>query len=327
LNMTTRDVTAIGPLNIDLIMWGDGPIDWQSIPVWDGPAGIEMVAAGSIGYTARDFARLGLNVKVVGCVPKDALGTFIIENLRQDGVDTEGVQQVPDSVAGIGAYMLLFGSRKRPLAYRLPSHDPWPKEFSAAEIDDLLDTRLIHNGGYLHFEKMYGGVLDDIFREARRRGVLTSMDPQFPLFTMQGRWIKPLGGVLPFVDIFLCDDHEASHITGTTDLNEAAHILLDAGPEVVVIKMGAEGASIYQKCHHFHQPAIKVGDLVDSIGAGDAFDASFLYATLQGWPLERRAAFAAMAAGVTVTGVGGSATMPSAEVVERLLATDSDGSA
>ena len=59
---------------------------------------------------------------------------------------------VPDTVGTVVAYVLLFGSRKRPLAYRVGTHDPWPLTFDAADRDYLLDARLLHCGGYLHFD-------------------------------------------------------------------------------------------------------------------------------------------------------------------------------
>src|SRR5687767_3340408 len=121
-----RDVSVVGPLNIDLLMTGDGPPDWESIPTWDGPASMEMTAAGSVGYTVRNLARLGLNVVVSSCVSDDGLGAFIVESLRRDRVDVSHVQKVADSLCGIGVYMLMFGSRKRPLAYQLPTHPLWP---------------------------------------------------------------------------------------------------------------------------------------------------------------------------------------------------------
>lgn len=313
------DVSVVGPLNIDLIVVGEGPKSWNAIQTWDGPAEMEMVAAGSVGYTVRDFSRLGLQTKVFSCVSRDALGTFIIENLEQDGVDASGVRQIPDTEAGIGAYMLIFGSRKRPLSYRLPSHVPWPVQFTSAEIDDLLDTRLLHNGGYLHFKQMYHGCLVDIYQEARRRGVMTAIDPQFPLHAMDDPWITAMEDILPYVDILLCDDHEARHTTGFTDLPDCAKCLLDRGPGLVIIKQSDKGADLFTPDWCFHQPAVKYGELVDSIGAGDAFDASFLYSKLQGWKLEDCARFAATAAGITVTGMGGCATMPTSDQVRHIL--------
>lgn len=317
--MMKYDVSVVGPLNIDLIVVGEGPKSWDAIRTFDGPAEMEMVAAGSVGYTVRDFSRLGLKAKVFSCVPDDSLGTFIIENLDQDGVDTSGVQKISGTAAGIGVYMLIFGDRKRPLSYRLPSHKPWPVQFTPDEVDDLLNTRLLHCGGYLHFKEMYHGSLVEIYQEAHRRGVMTAIDPQFPLHAMNDPWISAMEDVLPYTDILLCDDHEARCTTGYTDLKDCAKTLLDRGPQVVIIKQGDKGADLFTPQCTFHQKAVRAGELVDSIGAGDAFDASFLYSRLQGWDLEKCARFAATTAGITVTGMGGCATMPSADQVKRIL--------
>ena len=316
----SRDASIVGPLNIDLLIVGEGPKDWESIPTWDGPAEMEMTAAGSVGYTVSDMAKLGLNVAVSSCVPDDPLGAFIVDALRRDGVDTAGVRMTPGTVGGIGVYMLLFGSRKRPLVYRLPTHEPWPQRYSREEIDQLLDARLLHNGGYLHFKSAWHGVTVDLFKQAQARGLITSMDSQFPLFAMDPPWVRAMEDVLPWVDILFCDETEACNLTALEELDEAAARLLDAGPELIVIKQGARGSTLYKAGWQHHQPAIKLGEVMDSIGAGDAYDAAFLLGTLEGWPLERRALFASVAAGFTVTGVGGSETFPSRARIEETMA-------
>ena len=314
------DVSVVGPLNIDLLIVGEGPKDWSSLPTWDGPAQMEMVAAGSVGYLVSDLAKLGLRVRVSSCVPDDALGTFIVDALQRDGVDTRAVRLVPGTVCGIGVYMLLFGSRKRPLIYRLPTHEPWPQHSADLEEAGLLEARLLHNGGYLHFQSAWHGATVSLFRKARQRGLLTSMDSQFPLFTMAPPWMRAMEDILPYVAILFCDETEARHLTAEQDLETCARILLEAGPELVVIKQGAEGATVFGRGWAYHQKAISLGEVVDTIGAGDAFDAGFLYGTLQGWPIEERALFAAIAAGYTVTGVGGSKTFPSCEHIRRVMA-------
>ncbi len=314
------DASVIGPLNIDLLIVGEGPRDWADLPTWDGPAQMEMVAAGSVGYLVSDLAKLGLRVRVSSCVPDDALGTFIVDALQREGVDTRGVRLVPGTLCGIGAYVLLFGSRKRPLIYRLPTHEPWPQHYTKDEEASLLEARLLHNGGYLHFQNAWHGVTVDLFRQAHQRGLLTSMDPQFPLAPLDPPWIRALEDVLPYVRLFFCDETEARRLTSKEDLAACAQVLLEAGPETVVIKQGAEGATVFQAGRWHHQPAIHLGEVVDTIGAGDAFDAGFLYGTLQGWPLEERALFAAIAAGFTVTGVGGSKTFPSYGEIRRVMA-------
>jgi ribokinase len=314
-----RDISVIGPLNIDLLIVGEGPQDWSTLPTWDGPADMQMTAAGSVGYHVSDLAKLGLEVSVSSCVPDDPLGAFIYESLRRDGVDVHGVRRVPGTLAGIAAYVLLFGSRKRPMAHRMPTHEPWPQSFSPEAVDDLLDARHLHNGGYLHFKDVWHGITVELFRQAKRRGLTTSMDPQFPLFALPAPWTAVMEDILACVDILFCDETEARMLTAEQELAACARRLLDCGPETVIIKQGAQGASLYQRDFQVHQKAVELGTLVDSIGAGDAFDAGFLYATLQGWPLEERMLFAAVAAGYTVTGVGGSLTFPRLEEVLAIM--------
>lgn len=315
--MAARDISVVGPLNIDLIMSGHGPPSWESIPTWDGPVAMEMTAAGSVGYTVQNLARLGLSVVVCSCLPDDPLGSFVVDTLRRTGVDTSLVHRIPDTVIGIGAYMLLFGSRKRPLAYRLPTHDFWPYQFSADERTALLDARLLHCGGYLHAQAAWHGDLIGLFREAHQRGLPTALDPQFPLWEMPSPWLPALSDLLPYVDILFCDEGEARSITGHQTLDDCGVHLLDSGPETVVIKRGDQGSRVYQRgTPPIAQAAITLGPFVDSIGAGDTFDAGYLYGRLNDWPPEECALFAAIAAGFTVTGSGGSAAMPG---VERIL--------
>jgi 2-dehydro-3-deoxygluconokinase len=322
--MKKKDVTVVGPLNIDLLITGKGPPDWAAIPNWDGPAQMEMTAAGSVGYNVSDLAKLGVNVAVSSCVPDDPLGLFIVNALQNDGVDTVGVRLVPETVCGIGVYMLLFGSRKRPLVYRLPTHEPWPQTIDPAELDRLLNARLLHNGGYLHFKSVWNGSTDTLFMEAKKRNLITTMDPQFPLFAMEPPWIEPLRGVLPFVDIFLCDETEARNLTAENDLAICASAILELGPSTVVIKQGKNGATVYQAGLTHHQPAIHLGELVDSIGAGDAFDSGFIYGVLAGWPIEKCALFAAIAAAYTVIGVGGSNSFPEIDEIVSTMQTLSE---
>ena len=306
----TLDVTVIGPLNIDLLIVGEGPKNYEDISKWDGPANMEMTAAGSVGYNVSDLAKLGLDVLVSSCVSDDALGAFIIESLRRDGVDVSGVKRISDSKAGIGVYMLLFDSRKRPLTYRMPTHPAWPQEYSAEEVEELLNTNFLHCGGYLHFKDVWHGVTLELFEEAKSRGITTSVDSQFPLFAMDPPWMSAMQDILPFVNILFCDETEAIKLTAKRELSDCAQTLLDCGIEILVVKQGENGSTMYWEGNHYHQAAVIQGELVDSIGAGDAYDACFMYGTLQNWPVDKRALFASIAAGCTVTDVGGTKSFP-----------------
>jgi len=315
-----RDVSVVGPLNVDLLIIGDAPSRLEELTRWEGPADIQMTAAGSVGYLAQDLPRLGLDVGLVSCLPDDQLGTFQLDTLRRAGVNVDRVRLVPDTTGTIVAYVLLFGSRKRPLAYRLGTHDPWPQTFDDADLDYLLDARLLHCGGYLHFDSVYHGATTDLFREARARGLITSIDTQFPAKPLARPWLTAMTDILPYVDVLFVDEREACDLTRRKDLDEAAGVLRDAGPATVVVKQGSEGARVFAPEGAIYQPAVPVAPLVDSIGAGDAFDAAFLVGLLEGWPLERTALFAAVTAGFTVGGIGGSAAMPTRAQVDAYIA-------
>lgn len=314
-----KDVSVVGPLNIDLLITGDGPPDWESLPTWDGPASMEMAAAGSVGYTVQNLARLALDVQVCSCLPDDPLGLFIQDTLQRAGVDTGLVRLTPGALGGIGVYMLLFGSRKRPLVYRLPTHELWPAAFSASEVDALLDARVLLCGGYLHYEAAWHGGTRDLFKEARRRGVRTALDPQFPLTALPSPWLPALSDVLPHVDLLFVDETEARQLTGRADIDAAAAALRAAGAQTVIVKQGADGSTLFDAAGRQQQDAVTVGALVDTIGAGDTFDAGVLYGWLQGWAWARCLLFGSIAAGYTVTGVGGTQCMPALQTVLREL--------
>ena len=315
-----HDVTVVGPLNVDILVHGQAPQYLAVLTGWEGPAAIELTVAGSVGYTVQDLARLGLKVSVSGCVADDVFGPVILQQLRDSGVSTDWVTKVPGTTSGIGVYVLAFGSKKRPLFYQLPTHDPWPLRFEPDQVEKMLDARLLHNGGFLHFQQMYGSGIVSLFSKARVRGLITSMDTQFPLHALKPPWMQVILDVLRFMDIVFCDEHEAHGLTGIEAASGAARILLDAGARTVVIKQGTQGSEVFQKGWHHYEPAVRVSEVVDSIGAGDAYDAGFLAGMLEKRPLPECARMGSICASRTVTAAGGCTGMPDRKQVEALLA-------
>ena len=141
-----HDITVVGPLNVDILVHGEAPQYLGVLTGWEGPAAVDLAVAGSVGYTVQDLARLGLKVSVSGCVADDVFGPVILRQLRENGVSTDWVDTVKGTTSGIGVYVLAFGSRKRPLFYQLPTHDPWPLRFEKGRMDQMLDARFLHNG-------------------------------------------------------------------------------------------------------------------------------------------------------------------------------------
>ncbi len=315
------DVVTVGSLNIDLLITGNAPTDLAELSQWIGPSQVAIAAAGSNGYATLALAKLGLRTGVVAVVADDVFGDLVKREIAQAGVDVSHVTCQPQTQSGIGIYLLLFGGKKRPLTYRFPTHYPWPNPLGQADRDFLLSGRHVHCAGYLHFAEMWNDDLAKVYQAAQARGLTTSLDPQSMLIPYKGSWIEPVREILKYTDLLLVDDYEALCLADSADLITAALVLQQAGPRIVVVKNGPYGTVVCARERSFVQPAIVVPEreIVDSVGAGDTFDAAFVAAFLWGWSLERCAKFASVAAASSLRGVGGVSSLASREELERRL--------
>jgi 2-dehydro-3-deoxygluconokinase len=319
-----RDVGLIGPLNVDLLITGQAPVQMDKLTQWAGPSEVVLCAAGSAGYIAQDLAKFGLKTSIISTLADDPFGDAMLRILNEVGLDTTHLTREQNTLSGIGIYMLLFGSKKRPLTYRLPTHQPWPKPFSKEQRTFLLsDHRHLHCAGYLHFPTMWGNEMAALFHDARQKGLSTSLDPQFVLFPVETPWIDPIKELLKFTDLLLLDEDEARQITQEVDLMKGIQFLRSLGPKVVVVKRGAKGSILLDKNTCLDLPAVKTPEdkIFDSIGAGDAFDTGLIYGFLAGWPSDKSQRFATLAAASTLCGSGGTMTLGSITDLQDLLAT------
>ncbi len=313
-----RDIGLIGPLNVDLILTGQAPTQIEELIHWAGPSEVQLCAAGSAGYIAQDLAQFGFKTSLVSTLADDPFGDAVLRILDSTGLDTTQVTRQAESLSGIGIYMLLFGSKKRPLTYRMPTHLPWPKPFTPQQREFLLEEhRHLHSAGYLHFPDMWNEELAAIFRDAKNRGLTTSLDPQFVLIPVQTPWLDPLRAVLPYTDLLLLDEDEARKIAGENRLVEAAEFLLKQGPRTVVVKCGSQGSLLCEGQSVRKCPAIPVPEeeIVDSIGAGDAFDCGMIYGLLNGWESTKSQKFATLAAASTLKASGGTNSLAPVDVL------------
>jgi sugar/nucleoside kinase (ribokinase family) len=142
---------------------------------------------------------------------------------------------------------------------------------------------------------------------ARERGATISSDCQ------DGPHLEKVcvcWNTLPIVDIFMPNAREACIMTGTERAYDAARRLGEK-IRVVVVKDGANGAWVAHGGEVMHVPGIQAGDVVDTTGAGDCFNAGFLYGYVtEGAPLDVCARYGNICGGLSVTGVGGATTAP-----------------
>ncbi|MCC7449936.1 MAG: carbohydrate kinase family protein [Anaerolineae bacterium] len=308
-----RDVVVIGPLNIDLIVVGDAPRDPAALVNWMALSDVTLNAAGSGGYPALVLQKLGLQVGMLSITAGDSLGEVIRYELSKAGIDLTRVRTAPNEPSSIAIYMLLFGSKKRPLTGRPVLHQPWPCPLDEADLNYIAGAQLVHVAGYLHYPQMWNDDIPAMFRAAKARGQKTSLDPQFPLYPIEGHWLPGVESLLPYTDVLLVDEDEAQGITGLSNVVEAGQMLKGYGVPIVAVKRGSAGALVFAGDDApFEEPARQVAeaDIADTIGAGDAFDAGFLAAWLAGRTTRESARIANYVASLSLRGHGAANTIP-----------------
>ncbi len=285
-----------------------------------------LTVGGSSAIMACGAARLGLRVAFVGVVGDDAAGRFMLDELTTRGVDVAACIVLPRRATGLTVHLVRPGAmRDRAMLTSLGCVG----ELTAAMVPGALVERArhLHVGSFYLLPKLAPG-LAGLFAEARRAGLTTSLDTQGD---WEGRWQGGLRETLAETDIYLPNEDEARAVAaslgglpeasasaGDEDLAEVLEALAALGPRPIA-KCGARGAVAFSDGAVVRAAALPVAP-VDTIGAGDSFDAGFVYGHLQGWPVSRSLAFAAACGSLSTRASGGVDAQPDAAAALAALA-------
>jgi sugar/nucleoside kinase (ribokinase family) len=304
-------ILVVGELNVDMIVSGLSafPSLGREILASD----LHVVMGSSSAICAAGLARLGATVDFLGKVGTDTYGDFVTEQLHLLGVGTDHV--IHDGAVRTGVTISLTYPEDRALITYLGSIP----DLQLEDIDPSLLPHYshLHVGSYFLQRGLQAG-LPELFRRARRAGLIVSLDAGFDPYEEWGD--DNLMAVLRLVDIFLPNDVEARQIARVDDI-EAALWKLAKHARLVVVKCGPSGALALHDGQVVRSPAFLV-DVVDTTGAGDSFNAGFIHAyVFQGLPLQEALRFANACGALSATGVGGTAAQPTLEQVRAFLET------
>jgi sugar/nucleoside kinase (ribokinase family) len=294
--MTGAGICLVGNFCIDLVIRGV-----PRLPAWGQEvAGNEfaVLASGQTTYSALALSALGVPVAVVGCVGEDPWGTRIRQELSAQGVDIRALETVPGgrtalTVAvvrpdGERAFISEFACLKTTGVSLLERH--WDS-MAAAELVCLLG---VFSWPGLELERAA-----DLFRRLARDGRSTMLDTGWDPGGWQPRTLSGLRALLRETRIFMPNLDEARAISGRENAEEAARALAALGPELVVVKLGPEGSLALRDGRLVRQPALPAV-VVDAVGAGDVFNAGFLFAWSQNRPLPTCLRFGSAAAALYI---------------------------
>lgn len=312
-----KHILVVGELNADLVMGG-----LPSLPVLGREllgTDFRMTLGSSSAITAARLAALGAAVDFVGLVGDDAIGRFTVAQLAGYGVGTEHVQTVPDGATGV-TIALTYAHDRALLTYPGVMAD-----FDGAAVTGELLARYahVHVGSFALQEKLRPA-LPRIFREAHARGLSTSLDIGWD---PSGRWaaLPHLRETLAETDYFFPNEDEARALLGGT---EDVRALAAWVRGTLVVKRGRRGALAVPPQSDgalVEVPSWPVR-VVDTTGAGDAFNAGFVYATVvEGAALEEALRFAVACGAQAVTQLGGATGAPTAAAIRRWMAEHAHG--
>ena len=290
------DVIVVGELNLDFIF-----SEIKELPV----IGKEIVAnkmASTLGSSSAIFASnlsaLGSSVKLLGKVGDDAIGEQVISALKVKDVDTRLVQKVKGASTGI-TFVLNYGKDRAMITH--------PGVMNLLTIDDV-DEKELSMARHLHCSSCFlqQGLKKDIgqlFKKAKDLGLTTSLDPQWD---PEEKWDLELKLILPHVDFFMPNKVEFEKMTGCENMEEGI-IKIKRFCHNIIIKDGANGSYLYtkEKDKIHYQEAFLNRNVIDAIGAGDSFNAGFIYSFLKGAELEECLRFGSITGAVNTTAEGG----------------------
>ncbi|MDH5362701.1 MAG: carbohydrate kinase family protein [Aigarchaeota archaeon] len=287
-------IVAVGEVAVDVIATGMPriPKKWSEVEIIEN---FGVYPAGSAGYFAQCLARLGMGCSIVGKIGADQFGEFLLAEFQKEKVDTRFLKISKTDETAITLLLVLRNRKKISFVTR-------PPRIESSDIDFgcLAGASHLHFSGYLMVPSMWGRPTITLMKRAREEGLQTSLDTQM---SITGNWRKPLSGVLEHVDLLFLDQDEARKVSGVSSLKRAGRILLKRGPRTVVVKLGKRGCRIFTGDEDITVPGYTVKAL-STVGAGDAFDAGYLYSTTMNWPLTRRGAFANAVAALSCTAMG-----------------------
>jgi len=247
-------------------------------------------------------------VAFIGLCGDDLFGHFMLEEMRSHTVNVDHVIIHPGGSTGLSV-ILARGTDRAIL-----THPGLIPSLRAQDISDALlrQARHLHVASYFLQTGLHLG-LSDLFRRTHSLGLTTSLDTNYDP-TEQWSGVKELLG---FTDVFLPNDVEACSLTGALSVDAAVEILAGRVP-TLAIKLGAAGALGVKDGQKVLVPSI-AAEVVDTVGAGDSFDAGFLYGYIHGWELERSLWLAVTCGALSTRAAGGVAAQPTLDEALKFL--------
>jgi sugar/nucleoside kinase (ribokinase family) len=266
ITQTMKKVLFVGDINVDVMMGG-----LASLPIVDKEitcASFGITIGSSAAICACAYASLGGAASFLGLAGRDDYGDFMLRGMNEFGVQTHLVRRTDQVRTGV-TVNLIYQSTRTQVTY-----PGTISEFDGADVgpEELKGFDHIHFAGPYQ-QTRFRPHVTRLLALAKSLRISTSLDPQWDAtqtWEYMDQWLELL-------TYLFVNEGEAMSIAKAPTLEEACKAL-QARTHCAIVKAGKEGAMVFAEGAIRQVPAQRV-DVVDTTGAGDSFDAGFLYAT------------------------------------------------
>ncbi|MEM9228719.1 MAG: PfkB family carbohydrate kinase [Pseudomonadota bacterium] len=291
-------------------------------PVTDIPPGggtyfveeLTMAVSGAAGSAAIVAAKHGLRVQAVGGIGRDDMGDWVLAKLRSFDVDVSHMERC-EGVTTSSSVVTTRPDGARPALHKLGATAAF--YVTDAQIDSVLDTKILHVGGVGLMDKMDTGRTAEVMAEAKARGCITTLD----VFASTAEDLPKITPLLKNTDYFMPSEEEAMALSGMTDFEGIAQFLLDQGTGAVILTLGEAGA-MYRDSRggRFDLPSFKI-DVVCTCGCGDCFNAGFATGLHLDLPVRDCVQLGQASSAQNAMGLGSQAVVTSLDNTRRFVDT------
>ena len=306
------DAFVMGRLGVDLY------------PLQDG-VGLEDVTSfgkflgGSAANVAVAAARHGRSSALLSRVGNDPFGRFLLAELERLGVDNRFVSVDTDFPTPI-TFCEIFPPDDFPLYFyrqpKAPDLDIAPDEVDRAAVRDAKVLWLTATG--LSEEPSRSAHLAALDARRRRGHTVFDLDYRAIFWESPAEASRQVEAVLPLVTVAVGNREECGIAVGETDPERAADALLERGVELAIVKLGPEGVLARTADESVVVPPHQI-QVVNGLGAGDAFGGALIHGLIAGWGLEQILRFANVAGAIVASRRECATAMPTSDEVESLL--------
>ena len=263
------------------------------------------------------IARLGMRVSFLSKLGRDAFGDLARQTYKEEDVDTQALFETREHATGGAAIIVHEGKGENAIVVVPGASFQLTKE-------EVEKARPLIAGSAAFVTQL------ELPLPIVEHGLKLAHDSGTPAIFNPAPAVPVPDSIYPLCDYATPNETEAASLTGVpldgiTAAERAADELLRRGVRNVVITLGAQGALVKNARVRAHVPAIDAGPVVETTGAGDAFNGGFAVALAEGADIVEAARFACAVAGISVTRPGTAPSMPRRDEVERLRKSTAAG--